>query len=138
MVFFKPLTYKVTVTEGFARRLGGERSGVQIQIEVTHFFSNCFSQINIGSDISVVISLIANLLQLKLWKALVALYKNKLFYNFTTSPFWHSETQTNSAPSVLWLVTVLVLFSWKIIILFSSPSGAFSSSPHGKTLFLCF
>jgi hypothetical protein len=51
------------------------------------FFPICSSQINFGLNISVAISIIANLLQLKRWKALVALYKNKLFYNFTNFTF---------------------------------------------------
>jgi hypothetical protein len=46
-------------------RLGSEKSGVQIPVKTTHFFSNCLSQINIGLNISVAISVIANLLQVK-------------------------------------------------------------------------
>jgi hypothetical protein len=65
-------------------RLGIERSGVQIPVEATHLFLIFLSQINIELNISVATSLIANLLQLKHWKALVALYENKLVYNLTT------------------------------------------------------
>jgi hypothetical protein len=50
---------------GLPARLGSERSGVQIPVKANLFFSNCLSQINIGSNISVAISFIANLLQLK-------------------------------------------------------------------------
>jgi hypothetical protein len=87
--------------KGFRACLGSERSGVQIPVKITLFFSNCLSQINIGSNISVAISLIANLLQLKRWKALVAIYIINIIIS-QPAPFLHSETQTNSAPSVLW------------------------------------
>jgi hypothetical protein len=88
---------KTKKKKGMRARLGSERFGVQIPVKATHFFSNFLSQINIGLNISVESSLIANLLKLKRWKALVALYKNKLVYNLTTCTL----TQTNSAPSVL-------------------------------------
>jgi hypothetical protein len=85
MAFFGPLTYNFTV----AARLWIDRSRVQISVEATHFFSKFYflSEINIELTISVAISLIANLLQLKHWKTLVALYKNKLVYNLTTFTF---------------------------------------------------
>jgi hypothetical protein len=70
---------------GLYARLGSERFKSQLRHLI--FFANCLSQINIELNISVAISLIANLLQLKHWKALVALYKNKLVYNLTTFTF---------------------------------------------------
>jgi hypothetical protein len=48
---------------GLHAQLGIERSGVQIPVKATHFFLNCLSQINIELNISVAISLIANLLK---------------------------------------------------------------------------
>jgi hypothetical protein len=72
---------------GLHARLGIEKSGVQIPVKATHFFLNCLSQINIELNISVAISLIANLLQLKHKNALVALYKSKLVKNLKTFTF---------------------------------------------------
>jgi hypothetical protein len=103
MVFFKPLTYNFTVTEGFALSLRNREVWSSNPSWGNSFFSHFLSQINIELNISVAISLIANLLQLKHWKALVALYKNKLVYNLRTFTFLTFWDQTNSAPPVLWL-----------------------------------
>jgi hypothetical protein len=71
MVFFKLLTYNFTVAEWFARSLmNREVSGSNPS--KGNSFKKKVSQINIELTISVAISLIANLLQLKHWKALVA------------------------------------------------------------------
>jgi hypothetical protein len=67
---------------------------------------NCVSQINIALNISVAMSLMANLLQLYHWKQHCWHYtKTNWFIISQPSPFWHSETKTNSAPSVLWLLS---------------------------------
>jgi hypothetical protein len=89
MVFFRPLSYNFTVAEGFARSLRKREVWCSNPRQLIFFFKLFKSNKHwIEYQCSTVaISLIANLLQLKRWKALVALYKNKLLYNLTTFTF---------------------------------------------------
>jgi hypothetical protein len=90
---------------GLRACLRSERSWVRVPVFFfkLFLFSNCLSQINIGLNISVAISLIS------LSTAIKNAEKHWWHYTKTNcciisqpSPFWHSETQTNSSPSVLW------------------------------------
>jgi hypothetical protein len=77
MVFFRPLIHNFTMAEVFARSLMNREVWSSNPSRGSSFFFKLLSQINIELTISVAISLITTLLQLKHWKALVALYKNK-------------------------------------------------------------